>query len=600
MLPTPLTDARSAPHTALVEIADGDLAFIEAGAQAAAALDVPADRIAGRSAQALGFPSSARVQWVQTLLDAQEQGGLGQVALAYDTAQETRRLLVTATPTDTPDQFACVIEDATQPWRAFEALVHGGPALDAMAALQQGGAFTYGSDLIVVAQGGTVPADLHPEGHEATGVGAAPSLVGTSLYDVLPKEAADALALALLAPSDASPSTISLPGEYELHARAVRDDRDWPVAGLAFVQQRTPDAPQEAPPPPATSTPEGDALAVLSQARVASEAAALLDATAALGSSPPARAVRLQSEALQATLDGVAAAQQVREAAPDTAPLRLDALLGALRPHLEALTQNRGLDLFFFVPDQAVWAVGHEAHLRQALLDAVRFATTTTPRGAIRLAIREQGNAVAVQVADTGDGLPEHVRAALFEASQPSLDGLDASALGLYTAWVLTDAMGGMLTAQSEAQRGTLLTFMLPACAPPEEIAGTTTTPERPTAVLVEPDSDTRALMTLFLRDAWDVFPTDSLWGAFEDVLPKLATPHADALLLDLGSHVDPEAAIRQLRSHRAFDAAFVIALVASSLPEDRDRHLRLGYDAVLTKPFSRQALLDVLAPVRG
>ncbi|MEM6783033.1 MAG: ATP-binding protein [Bacteroidota bacterium] len=588
MLPAALADSRAAAHTALVDIVDGDLAFVEAGERAAQALDVPQDRLAGRSARALGIQSTARTQWMETLLDAQQDGGFAQVALVHDTARESRHLVLTAAPLpDAPDRFACVIEDATQPWRAFDALAHGGPALDALTALDGGAALTYGPDLVVVAHGGVLPSGLVPKED-----GVALSLVGLSLYDLFPKPTADALALALLAPSDAPAAPLALPdGAHDVRARAVSDARGWPVAGIALIRPL-----EDAPVAPLVTAEqiERDAIVEVGYTRLRAEVQTLLDTLdETFSSAPSAQPLRLAGRVLLDTLETMGFSTDVLTTVVAPRPMRLDALLQGLRAHLEAMTQAKGLDLFLFVPDQPVWALGQRAHFAQALLGAVRYALTTTPRGAIRLALREEDNRIAVQVADTGSGLPPAVHRGIFEAA--SLDGLGADALDLYAARLLTESMGGTVTVRSEAQRGTLLTFTLPSCPPPQ----TDDAEHHPTAVLVEADPDTRALLDLFLRETWQTVPVASLDEAFAHAEAHVDGAPVDTLLLDLsGAPGEAEEAIRRLRGAPLFDAAFVVALVASTLPEERDRHLRLGYDAVLPKPFARQALLQVLAPI--
>ncbi|MEM8600118.1 MAG: hybrid sensor histidine kinase/response regulator [Bacteroidota bacterium] len=590
MLPPPLSDPRAASLTALVEITDGDLSFVEAGDRAAEALDVPADRLSGRSARALGIPSPARAHWTEALLDAQQSGGFAQVALSHDTARESRHLFLTASPVpDTPNLFACVVEDATQPWRTFEALAHGGPALDAMTALDGGAALTFGTDLVVVAHGGALPSGLIPKED-----GVPLPVTGLSLYDLFPKATADALALALLAPSDASPAPVLLPdGAHEVRARAVRDTRGWPVAGLALIHpvSGASEAPVAAP-----NQSDRDVVAALGHTRLRSEIRGFLASlNTTLASAPSSEPLRAAGRSLLDTVDTVAFAQEALAAPTTPTPIRLDAVLQGLRAPLESMTQAKGLDLFLFAPDQPVWALGHRAHFEQALLGSVRFALTTTERGAIRLALREHDDHIAIQVADTGSGLPAAVHRGVFEAG--SLDGLGADALDLYAARLLTEAMGGSVSVRSETQRGTLLTFELPVSEPREDAADM----ELPTAILVEADPDTRALLDLFLRDAWQTVPTQSLNEAFSHVAQHDAGRHVDALLLDLsGDPKEAEDAIRRLRSTPVFDATFVVALVASALPEERDRHLRLGYDAVLAKPFARQSLVEILAPVRS
>jgi signal transduction histidine kinase len=97
--------------------------------------------------------------------------------------------------------------------------------------------------------------------------------------------------------------------------------------------------------------------------------------------------------------------------------------------------------------------------------NAVRF---TPPGGEVTIAARRDGDRVRVQVMDTGVGVgPEHLPR-LFErfyradASRSRDDG-SGTGIGLAIARSIVEGHGGRITAESEPNNGTTLTFDLPA-----------------------------------------------------------------------------------------------------------------------------------------
>jgi CheY-like chemotaxis protein len=52
---------------------------------------------------------------------------------------------------------------------------------------------------------------------------------------------------------------------------------------------------------------------------------------------------------------------------------------------------------------------------------------------------------------------------------------------------------------------------------------------------------------------------------------------------------------LRQLRALPGYENAPAVALTAYALPSDRDQFLDAGFDYHLSKPFTKEQLLDVL-----
>ncbi|HVY45942.1 MAG TPA: ATP-binding protein [Minicystis sp.] len=99
--------------------------------------------------------------------------------------------------------------------------------------------------------------------------------------------------------------------------------------------------------------------------------------------------------------------------------------------------------------------------VRDALVNLVRNAVEAMPEGgALRVSARSEGDQVAVEIADTGPGIPRDVREKLFEplvTTKPLGLGL-----GLTTARALIQNQGGTIACESGEPRGTRFVVRLP------------------------------------------------------------------------------------------------------------------------------------------
>ncbi len=98
--------------------------------------------------------------------------------------------------------------------------------------------------------------------------------------------------------------------------------------------------------------------------------------------------------------------------------------------------------------------------------NAVKF---TPPEGSIRVSICQEGDHVAVSVADTGSGIAPEDVSKLFQKFSQVGGGqtrLRGTGLGLALCKELIELHGGLISVRSELGRGSLFTFKLPVFTP--------------------------------------------------------------------------------------------------------------------------------------
>ena len=87
----------------------------------------------------------------------------------------------------------------------------------------------------------------------------------------------------------------------------------------------------------------------------------------------------------------------------------------------------------------------------------------TPENGSITILPRRSGDAVVIEVADTGSGIaPEHLPHIFERFYVGRTDKTQGSGLGLYIAKLTVEELGGRITVQSEVGQGTLFTITLP------------------------------------------------------------------------------------------------------------------------------------------
>src|SRR5919206_1297856 len=127
-----------------------------------------------------------------------------------------------------------------------------------------------------------------------------------------------------------------------------------------------------------------------------------------------------------------------------------------------------GIALELDVPDDIWPMVVAQNQLELAILNVGLNARDAMPNGgrlriAARNEVRHDGDYVAISVSDTGEGIPDDIRDKVLEPFFTTKEVGKGSGLGLSQAYGFAIQSGGSLDIDSEAGKGTTVTFHLPA-----------------------------------------------------------------------------------------------------------------------------------------
>ena len=158
------------------------------------------------------------------------------------------------------------------------------------------------------------------------------------------------------------------------------------------------------------------------------------------------------------------------------APFNLPEMVGRVESRMNVLAQKKGLALAVEVaPDMPTMLSGDEKRLQRILSNLLGNAIKFTETGEVRARIyRLDPNRWAMQVTDTGPGIPPEAQAYIFEAFRQVDNSLtrrpSGSGLGLSIVKQLVEMMGGEIALESKVGQGSTFTVMLPLTLPQEEI----------------------------------------------------------------------------------------------------------------------------------
>lgn len=149
----------------------------------------------------------------------------------------------------------------------------------------------------------------------------------------------------------------------------------------------------------------------------------------------------------------------------DRQPLCLTALAGEVIARQEALGASRGVTLGLDATRDLPHVPADGAYLERVLTNLIGNALKFSPDGAsVRVQIRQEGDCMALAVADTGPGIAAEEIGTIFDKYRRgrATAAVEGSGLGLFIVKSVVDAHGGSIEVASRPGHGATFTIRLP------------------------------------------------------------------------------------------------------------------------------------------
>ncbi|MGH1578565.1 ATP-binding protein [Planktotalea sp.] len=263
--------------------------------------------------------------------------------------------------------------------------------------------------------------------------------------------------------------------------------------------------------------------------------------------------------------------------------------------------------------DITEWIFADEERIQHVLMNVIGNAVKFTRNGQVTVTAQvseddDKGLQLHVSIEDTGVGMSEELKAQIFDdfmTGDASYDrDVGGTGLGLGIAKRFVTAMGGSIEVESEEGVGSTFDVRFPI--------EPTSAPKKPTE-RAKPLSATRGGHVLLVEDNEinRIVAREMLAAAGHQVseahngkiaLEMIEDQAFDLILMDISMPImDGRTATRAIRASKGASAKTpIVALTANAMAEEQKAFLSDGMNDILTKPLSRESLLDVLSQYIG
>jgi CheY-like chemotaxis protein/two-component sensor histidine kinase len=247
---------------------------------------------------------------------------------------------------------------------------------------------------------------------------------------------------------------------------------------------------------------------------------------------------------------------------------------------------------------QDLWVVGDRARLAQVITNLLgNAAKYTPPRGQLHVSLVADRNVIEIRVKDNGPGIPESLRANIFnlfvQGEQDVARSQGGLGLGLALVEQLVTLHGGDVAAYSnpEVRAGSEFVVRLPRIAAPPSNKRRAEN-QRKRILVVDDNHDSADTLGMLVRslgyEAEVVYDGDTALAAVIANVP-------DVVLLDLGlPTMDGYEVARRIEAE-VVDPPELVAISGYGQDSDREATFRAGFHAHLSKPVSVDDLAGVL-----
>lgn len=263
--------------------------------------------------------------------------------------------------------------------------------------------------------------------------------------------------------------------------------------------------------------------------------------------------------------------------------------------------------------DSSDWIYADNERIQHVLMNVIGNAVKFTKNGTVWVEARIEDDKdgapfVRIKVEDTGIGMSAALKDQIFDdfmtGDASYVREVGGTGLGLGIALRFVKAMGGTIEVQSDEGVGSVFEICFPVT--PVVTPAQPTEPKnqdevrRAAHILLVEDNEINRFVAREMLTAYGHTVTEAHNGKIAVELAEKT--EFDMILMDISMPVmDGRAATRAIRASHGLSAQTpIVALTANAMASEQEAFLSDGMNAVLTKPLSREGLVNVIAQHSG
>jgi signal transduction histidine kinase len=133
---------------------------------------------------------------------------------------------------------------------------------------------------------------------------------------------------------------------------------------------------------------------------------------------------------------------------------------------VKVIAGKRNIQLEIHADEESITILGDKSGLSQVFINLIHNAVKFSPEGrAVSVTVNREAEHASIAITDHGLGIPADALPHLFErfyrAKNITVAEIPGSGIGLYIVKSIVDELGGMISVESEINRGTTFTVKL-------------------------------------------------------------------------------------------------------------------------------------------
>jgi len=231
-----------------------------------------------------------------------------------------------------------------------------------------------------------------------------------------------------------------------------------------------------------------------------------------------------------------------------------------------------------------------------------------THKGGIGVKVCTQDNYCVISITDTGIGISKDNQKVIFNEFRQVSEGIsrtyEGAGLGLTLSKRMIDLMDGKVEVDSDIGRGATFKVSFPlvdklllekTLVEKNRFVTTYTAAEdsKPAFLLVEDNKTNKVLIKRFLLNNYNIDDVSSGRAALEIIGKKKY--RLIMMDINLGLGMNGIETANEIKKVKGYGNVPIVAVTGYALAGDKEKILMNGFDGYISKPFTREALVETL-----